>query len=287
MSETENTTVESGEELEGLSDSQPASNLGSDNMKVSSSERRSPSPGVAKRLITTANSSNTDIPEPSASGTEIDDLSKKLADSLLEKNTAATQPPKYVSMNEKRKKDVEAFSGLETVPAAVHDKKLTESISINTTTSTPTTLTNGSNGQLTNGQNPTNNLSQAVDLGLWISKERDLDNPWAAGLDRAATLNISKSSSNGGNSSIKPLTDLDSASKDMSSLADENLISAEVDILTAISAQATPSSLPNVLDGLSDGEISSDDDDSADDEAELSGHLTKQVELHSSFSGSL
>lgn len=272
-------------------DQQRLSRLDSEKMRITSADRRSPSPGVAKRIVD-ATSVNGDSarPDSTANAADIDDLSKKLADSLLDATPTVTQPNKYVSMNDQKKMDDEPAPSRPTqpslpggwveTPAAVHDSRLTESISINRAKSAVSNGSQLSDSNLTNGVGAadSHNLSQTLQFDLWESKDHDLDNPFATRLDSAATPNIAKPVNGVSTISKKPVTNFDTG-KDLNGLVEDNLISTEVDVLTAISAQATPSSLPNVLDGLSDGEVSSDDtdDDNDDDDSEITSHTQHTV----------
>lgn len=206
-------------------------------------ERRSPSPGVARRVDTMAN--DTQRCDPT-----IDDLSNKFVDALLDTNSAASsfQPAtKYVSMNEQiieKQMNIQSevvsadngsssHSGDLAVDSTDHTSKVEAAVEINIA---PVHLINGSNGLADTVLNPIDSSMLNIDK------------------QKSTQTNSARTVTNWETSNGMDLVDVDQKT------------SQEVDILTALSGEPTPNSLPQVTDGISDGEISSDESDDNDDD---------------------
>ena len=204
-------------------------------------ERRSPSPGVARRVDAASN--NVLACDPT-----IDDLSNKLVDSLLDSKsghgTAVQVPAKYVSMNEQIEGKQKAGFDLETAAAETvpseHDGNPKDSTShpVNDTAgddrpTLPDHMINGSNG-LADTLNPIDSTTMNIDKPKFVQ-----------------------------NSTTRTVTNWET-SNGMEFVNVDHHTSQEVDILTALSGEPTPNSLPQVTDGLSDGEVSSEESEEED-----------------------
>ena len=219
---------------------------------------RSPSPGIARRVVTDVTCEPTGEPTEtvSASNTDavIDDLTEKLANSLLEKPSAQPQKQQYVSMNQKLAERRQQELNDQLVQNHHQAEKTENPVAIHTSAS----LTQLSHEDI-DMLGPTANGSLNGQINGAADISSDILIPQSDNVMDGSILNISKPTTL--NPSVVPNTQtLFDTSNGIDSLtpASENSGAHEVDILTAMSGEPTPNSLPLVTDGISDGEISSD-----------------------------
>lgn len=254
---------------------------------------RSPSPGVAKQLPTSLPESNLQdtLLEPNASIERlvnnprpanehvIEEMTQKLAGSLLD-SSSSNAKTEYISINqkleEKRKQEL-AQELVKTGAMLAQSKQLQE-----------ITLVHSSSSYNQLNDAPSSNDTTINFLVSGNTKDVALEASSLAAVDSLAfnascsfvevdTPNIRKSvlntngplgshtvweNSNGSTAALDTATGKESPS--------------EVDILTAMSGEPLPNTLPNVTDGISDGEISLDSDD--DDDGEVD-HLVAFVKV--------
>lgn len=242
-----------------------------DNSPVSSltgtfTERRSSSPGVARRVTSDADetgpvTSHGSSPQPdSVSDVVIDSLSEKLANSLLEKPSTQTPKPEYVSINqklaEKRQQQINEnlhrnqMNSSTEGPAAIHSSASLTQLS-----------QAGDEVSLThNGA-----VNGVADLGILLP-ETNTNNMMDGSL-----LNIGKPAPTQNHTpavtGTQTMFETSNGIDSLTPASDSSAATHEVDILTAMSGEPTPNSLPAVMDGISDGEITSDSE--VDDTASI------------------
>lgn len=237
---------------------------------ASFSKERSPSPGIARRVLTESTEEPTEAvsaPQSEAStDAAIDNLTEKLANSLLEKPNSQPQKQQYVSINqklaEKRQQEMkEQLAKKQTLInadlVAIHTSASITQLSQDDIDIAAPTENGSLNGHI-NGPNISSDILMPQALSDNVMDASILN------ISKPSTLNPSTAPSN---QTIFDVTNgIDSLTP-----ASESSGAHEVDILTAMSGEPTPNSLPLVTDGISDGEISSDSDEEG--EVDLSAGL--------------
>lgn len=232
-------------------------------MNMSSSGHPSPSPGRAQLVVETPHIPDSEA-EPGVTSKDsiINDMTQKLADQLLAEPSTTTCKPEYISINKqlemKRQNELSqsklvqnSTKPYEDLPQ-VHTSSSYNSLSNSTGGIASEILTPSVVAQSAGSQVSTDNTSAANFVGSGSQRELDID---------IGELNISKGSASVSGSSTLNTQTLFTHTSNCNVLKVVNsdlTVSQEVDMLTAMSGEPTPNSLPVVADGLSDGEISSD-----------------------------
>lgn len=257
-------------ELDSESDNVSSGEKHSINVGLNS--RRSASPGVAKRVIqhdstpaaveTAGNNTNSN-PKPSTDNA-IDDLTQKMANSLLESSSNKSAKTEYISINQKldEKRQQDLVTQLSKQEVMLPQSLVSKDIPAVHSSSSHTSLNNsGSNGYADNIL-----ITNSTHNGITAQTNSITRNPLSSNsaaeisLMDASVLNIHKVVSDA--SQTPSIQTPWSNSNGVVDHAGPNTqpSNEEVDILTAMSGEPTPNSLPVVTDGISDGEISSDSD---------------------------
>ncbi|XP_067928325.1 uncharacterized protein [Watersipora subatra] len=260
--------VETNSKLDTKCDSKSSDKALQDSLEASDdvvSGKHSPrvaSPGVAKRIVSQLQKSDENINDLSdaAKKTEdsvIHDLTQRFADNLLENPSKSVPKTEYVSINqkleEKRKRDIAEHLARNEMHAP--QGQSTENI--------PTVHKSSSYSQLSsesmcNGVTSSNDaLSGHADSSMVIPVSQLMD---------VSSLNISKPALTA-SSPLNATTLWENSNGVAAQDTGKSNESDELDLLTAMSGEPAPNTLPVLADGLSEGEISSESE--AEDDGEM------------------